>query len=104
MFANMLNLGLVLWISQNNSTIDSRWTQPEHVPTCVSSHLTTVSFKVFQGLTSEMEVIEYLLKNAKVLKTMQICTLDMSPDSKSFIINKLSEFQWASRTCQVAIQ
>ncbi|XP_022717105.1 putative FBD-associated F-box protein At3g50710 [Durio zibethinus] len=98
-----LSDNLEILLVENNSTIDSRWTQPEHVPTCVSSHLTAVSFKVFQGLGSEMQVIEYLLKNAKVLKTMQICTLNMSPDSKSFVLNKLSEFQWGSKTCQVAI-
>ncbi|XVF18877.1 hypothetical protein REPUB_Repub11eG0061300 [Reevesia pubescens] len=99
-----LSHNLAILVVENNSTIDSRWTEPEHVPTCVSSHLTTVSFKVFQGLGSEMEIIEYLSKNGRVLKTMQICTLNMSLDSKSFVWNKLSEFQWGSKTCQVKIQ
>ncbi|OMP04654.1 hypothetical protein COLO4_09414 [Corchorus olitorius] len=99
-----LSDNLATLVVENNSTIDSRWTEPEHVPTCVSSHLTTVSFKVFQALQSEMQAIEYLLKNAKVLNVMQICTLDMSPDSKSFVRNTLSEFRWSSETCQLAIQ
>ncbi|XP_007021398.2 PREDICTED: putative FBD-associated F-box protein At3g50710 isoform X2 [Theobroma cacao] len=99
-----LSHNLQTLVVENNSTIDSRWTEPEHVPTCVSSRLTTASFKVFQGLRSEMQAVEYILKNAKVLKIMQICTLGMSQDSKSFVRNRLSEFQWGSKTCQVAIQ
>lgn len=59
------------------------WTQPKHVPICFLSSLTTVCLKEFEGLEDQMKMVVYVLKNARVLRTMEIHAADkLSSDSK----------------------
>ncbi|XP_050271678.1 F-box/LRR-repeat protein At4g14103-like isoform X2 [Quercus robur] len=73
-----------------------------YVPECLSSHLTTFYYKGFSGHGIEMELVRYVLKEAKVLKTMKI-TIESNLGSKAKhrIHKKLMNFRRSSRTCQI---
>ena len=79
-----------------------RWTQPKQVPGCFLSSLTRVCFEKFEGLEDELKMVEYFLKNARVLRTMEIYTSDLSSDSKLCLLKKLSMFRRSSETCQLS--
>ncbi|KAA8523884.1 hypothetical protein F0562_010307 [Nyssa sinensis] len=63
-------------------------------------HLTTVVISGFEGLTDELELVQYILENAIVLKTMTIKTWSLDIEAK-FVLQKISMFQRLSKTCQV---
>ena len=71
------------------------------VPECMSSHLTTIHYKGFSEY--EMELVEQILKEAKVLKTMKT-TVESDLDSKLKlrIHKKIMKFPRASQNCQIA--
>ncbi|KAK4590519.1 hypothetical protein RGQ29_020891 [Quercus rubra] len=48
------------------------WTESVNVPKCLKSHLRTISLLQFKGLEHELNLITYMLKNAKVLERMDI--------------------------------
>ncbi|KAA8523888.1 hypothetical protein F0562_010311 [Nyssa sinensis] len=64
-------------------------------------HLTTVVISGFEGLTDELELVQYILENAKVLKTMRIKTCSLDIEAKFDVLQKISIFQRWSKTCQV---
>nr|POE75319.1 f-box/fbd/lrr-repeat protein [Quercus suber] len=73
-----------------------------YVPECLSSHLTTFYYKGFSGHGIEMELVRYVLKEAKVLKTMKITVKsNLGSKVKHRIHKKLMNFQRSSRTCQI---
>ncbi|XVF78317.1 hypothetical protein PTKIN_Ptkin14bG0122300 [Pterospermum kingtungense] len=85
------------------SRIDGRqWIQPKTVPTCFSSSLSRACFEDFEGLEGELQMVEYFLKNATVLRTMEIYTSKMSSDSELCFLKKLSMFPRSSVTCQLS--
>ncbi|XVF78324.1 hypothetical protein PTKIN_Ptkin14bG0123000 [Pterospermum kingtungense] len=77
------------------------WRWPS-VPTCVLSSLSRVCFENFEGSEEEVEMIEYFLKNARVLSTVEIYTSDLSSDSKLCLLKRLSRFPRSSETCQLS--
>ncbi|KAA8523894.1 hypothetical protein F0562_010317 [Nyssa sinensis] len=64
-------------------------------------HLTTVVISGFEGLTDELELVQYILENAKVLKTMTIKAWSLDIKAKFDVLKKISMFQRRSKTCQV---
>ncbi|XVF78322.1 hypothetical protein PTKIN_Ptkin14bG0122800 [Pterospermum kingtungense] len=80
-----------------------KWTQPRPVPTCFLSSLSMVCYKDFEGLDDELKMVEYFLKKARVLRTMEIYTINLSSDSKRCFLKKLSMFQKSSKTCQLSL-
>ncbi|XVF78320.1 hypothetical protein PTKIN_Ptkin14bG0122600 [Pterospermum kingtungense] len=58
----------------HEETFYGKWTQPEEVPTCFFSSLSRACFENFEGLEDELKMVEYFLKNARVLRTMEIYT------------------------------
>ncbi|OMO80263.1 hypothetical protein CCACVL1_13048 [Corchorus capsularis] len=81
--------------------VDS-WRQPNEVPLCFMSSLRRVCFRDVKGLEDELKLVDYFLNNARVLRTMEICTnSDLSSDSKLCILKKLSMMTRCSDTCQL---
>ncbi|GFQ03734.1 fbd-associated F-box protein at3g52670 [Phtheirospermum japonicum] len=64
----------VLNIDLSNNDI-SCWMEPKQVPACLASHLQIVIISYF-GCIKEQEfnLVRYFLRNAKVLKRMEICS------------------------------
>lgn len=77
------------------------WRQPQHVPNCLVSHLKEVEIKQFSGEEFELEAIEYVLKNATVLKKLAIdCNNYLE---KNLVCKKLESFPCGSRDCQLSL-
>ncbi|KAM5577394.1 F-box/FBD/LRR-repeat protein [Rosa sericea] len=80
---------------------------PELVPTCLSSHLTSISIWEFKGQLDEMEVVKYLLQNGVVLKKMNIFTESNSEGllySLDELRKEFSVFPKGSKDCRVIIE
>ena len=73
-----------------------------YVPECLSSHLTTCYFKGFSGHEVEMELVRQVLKEAYILKTMNI-TFESGLDTeiKLHACKKLRKLQRRYPTCQI---
>ncbi|KAL6205894.1 hypothetical protein ACLB2K_023146 [Fragaria x ananassa] len=76
------------------------WNREEPAPTCVLSHLKTVSISGFKGREDEREVVKYLLKNGEVLEKMTIYMGDFMHSKEEFY-KEFSLFQRASKKFQV---
>ncbi|XP_059631951.1 F-box/LRR-repeat protein At4g14103-like [Cornus florida] len=75
------------------------WSPPEHVPNCLLLHLKAIEIKNFEGVADELNLVKYLLKNAKVLKKMSInCTFSTEDVN---IQKKLLRFPRGSTSCQL---
>lgn len=80
-----------------------QWNPPEAVPTCLSSHLKTISIHGFKGRRAEMEVAKYLLKNGYLLKKLTIAySIYLSDDQKDELRNEFYGFQTAV-TCELKL-
>jgi len=75
------------------------WEEPEFVPQCLSSYLTTCIIQEFLGRKHELLLAEYILGNAQNLQTMTIkCECELLK-----IERKLSQCLKASATCQLSV-
>ena len=69
---------------------------------CVSSHLTSVHIIGYEGSTSDLKFAKYLLKNAKVLKTLTLCMFAHHSDDPRF--KELSAIPRVSPTCKLLFE
>ncbi|GFP89357.1 F-box/FBD/LRR-repeat protein at3g26920, partial [Phtheirospermum japonicum] len=70
------------------------WMEPvRQVPKCLSSHLRTIIIDEFGSTEQEFEMIKYLLRNSKVLETMDIYSIDA--------INRIVSYQRGSKACDL---
>jgi len=78
---------------------EESWGEPEFVPQCLLSCLTTCNIMHFLGLQNELLLAKYILKNAQNLQFMTI-----ECESEPLIIEtKLSHCPKASATCQLSV-
>ncbi|GMY31879.1 FBD-associated F-box protein At3g52670-like isoform X1 [Fagus crenata] len=83
-------------------SITLEWKYYEDVPKCVSSHLTAFHFKGFRGFKDELEIVEQILKWARVLKKMTISSYPNLLDSvKVRVLQELLMFPRQSATCKI---
>ncbi|KAL3652517.1 hypothetical protein CASFOL_002198 [Castilleja foliolosa] len=82
-------------------TCYKHWIEPNQVPQCLSTHLRTVRFDHFEIAEAEMNIIEYILRNAKVLKRMEIHSKGYGIDleKKSEALDLISSFKQGSVEC-----
>ncbi|CAN6559753.1 unnamed protein product [Malus baccata var. baccata] len=78
-----------------------QWNQPPNVPTCLLSHLKTVSLKGLEGRRVDTEVAKYLLNNGCLLSKLTIYAGRSVCYQKEELYKKLLKFHRTSRTCQV---
>lgn len=87
------------------------WRPPPQVPCCLSWHLKEVEIQQFDGKQYQLELVKYLLKNAKFLKKMTIgcvnsssCFCNQSKEqekSGSCVCKALLAFPRGSETCEL---
>ncbi|RHN71564.1 putative FBD domain-containing protein [Medicago truncatula] len=78
---------------------EESWGEPEYVPQCLLSCLTTYNILHFLGLQNELLLAEYILRNAYNLQTTTIkCKREPLK-----IERKLSQCPKASATCQLSV-
>jgi hypothetical protein len=75
---------------------------PPIVPDCLSSQLKTCSLIAFKGMKSELQFVEYILKNAKALHTMKISVSPVDLTTKLQILTKLSLCPRGSAMCKLS--
>ncbi|KAG8391555.1 hypothetical protein BUALT_Bualt01G0199800 [Buddleja alternifolia] len=106
---------LKLSIGYNQVTDDhlKRWTEPQKVPTCLSSQLKQVTIDPFEYLDDEYKILSYILRNGKVLNMMDIiCEKEINTttdiDAKCADLEKrlnalqrISAFERRSETCKL---
>ncbi|KAL4613964.1 hypothetical protein ACB092_07G020700, partial [Castanea dentata] len=96
-----LTFELNYWCSIHSFSIDIPLKKPLDVPECLSSHLTTCHYKGFSR--HPMELVEQILKESKVLKTMKITfNSDIDSKEKLRIHEEIMKFPRTSQTCQIA--
>ncbi|KAL4619597.1 hypothetical protein ACB092_06G091200 [Castanea dentata] len=77
------------------------WKEPQYDPANLSS-LTSFYYRGFKGLNDEVELVKYVLKEARVLKT---ATFQVSSgESKESVLEKLSMFPRCSTTCLLRVE
>ena len=87
--------------SLGRSRHDYTLKKPLEDPECLSSHLTTCHYKGFSG--HDMELVEQILKEAKVLKSMKITVeSDLGSELKCRFCEGIMKFPRTSQTCQIA--
>ncbi|KAE8677794.1 F-box/RNI/FBD-like domains-containing protein, putative isoform 1 [Hibiscus syriacus] len=101
---NMLSLFLeisdnlqVLVLTKNDNCrglgLECRWKPQKNVPECLLSSLERVEFKGYEEVAYQLRMVKYILKNARVLKMMDICTNgDLPLESKVDVLKKLLMF------------
>ncbi|KAL7087302.1 hypothetical protein ACP275_13G060100 [Erythranthe tilingii] len=76
--------------------------EPQQVPACLLSRLRTTKLVGIKGKKHELEIIRYLLRNAKVLERMEVvyyCSLN--PYEKIDMLQNISACQRGSSVCEV---
>jgi hypothetical protein len=76
--------------------------EPHAVPKCLSSQLTTFHFEGFGWAKDELEVVRYILKNARILKKLTITSSLPDSDVKLLLLKKLLRFPKCSSKCKIA--
>ncbi|KAK4576678.1 hypothetical protein RGQ29_027286 [Quercus rubra] len=92
-----------LVITKGNDFVESNlyWKEPQYDPANLSS-LTSFYYRGFKGLNDEVELVKYVLKEARVLKT---ATFQVSSgESKESVLDKLSMFPRCSTTCLLRVE
>ncbi|KAK1412156.1 hypothetical protein QVD17_33169 [Tagetes erecta] len=79
----------------------SHWTEPKLVPACMLTNLTTIKFSNYKFTTCDIELLEYILGNAKVLKTLTITLENLTIEEEMWLCAQLFKFPKASRFCAI---
>ncbi|CAA0828016.1 Unknown protein [Striga hermonthica] len=81
------------------------WIEPRNVPACLLSHLRTVSIHGFECLERDFNMVRYILKNAKVLRRVDIYTQSYcNLEKRHEALQRISLFERQSAACQLAFQ
>ncbi|KNA23557.1 hypothetical protein SOVF_023660 isoform A [Spinacia oleracea] len=95
-------LVLILDLGRMNTTYPydrnpCTWAPLDSVPICLLENLKVIGVKWFAGFEDEVEAVEYLLKNAKVLERMMINSYPLDDE----VVDKLLMCPTASEICDV---
>ncbi|KAJ0435475.1 putative FBD domain, leucine-rich repeat domain superfamily, F-box-like domain superfamily [Helianthus annuus] len=78
-----------------------RWIKPKVVPSCMLTSLTTIKISSCKGQTHEIKFLEYMLGNAKVLKTVTITCEIYAIKEENWFRAKLLKLPRVSRYCEI---
>ncbi|CAJ2669809.1 unnamed protein product [Trifolium pratense] len=78
------------------------WKEPKNVPECIFSQLRKCSFIAYEGKQCEFRFAEYILKSAKVLRTMTINASLVDINLKHQMLRDLSLCPRGSATCKLS--
>ena len=91
-----------VWFNQEDTEgpHELSWTEPTHVPKCLELRIRRISILQFRSLEHEVELIKYILKNAKVLERMDILTGLSDLEESHQIFKIISELPRGSSACK----
>ncbi|GAU49508.1 hypothetical protein TSUD_306610 [Trifolium subterraneum] len=83
---------------------DSEWKDPEIVPECLLSHLTTCSLRNYSHTNCEFQFAKYIMENSRVLSTMTIqIAKSIESDTKIQMLKELYLCPMNSATCELLL-
>ncbi|KAL7144323.1 hypothetical protein ABFS83_07G004800 [Erythranthe nasuta] len=89
-------------IFSESSEVKRDWIEPIKVPTCLLSHLKAIKLLNIVDERNIFEVVRYVLKNARVLKKIEISyPKSFDSNQKIRMVHEISLFERASKACQV---
>ncbi|GAU19836.1 hypothetical protein TSUD_170620 [Trifolium subterraneum] len=92
------------WWDLTNSKDKDDWEYPDHVPECVSSHLTTCSLLDYHAVEADFRFVTYILQNAKLLQVMEIhYSKNRNSMERPQFIEDLSSYPRISPVCELSI-
>ncbi|KAM7504148.1 hypothetical protein LguiB_003052 [Lonicera macranthoides] len=94
---------LILRKAQSFRDTGKCWTPPRRPPNCLL-HLKEIEMRKFNGKEHQLEAIEYLLQNAKVLKKMTIDCRSSNMKEEFGGFKRLVAFPKSSRNCQLDLR
>ncbi|KAI9108125.1 hypothetical protein K1719_020998 [Acacia pycnantha] len=71
------------------------------VPPCVSSHLKELAYFGFEGRKLELDILEYIMKNATVLRTVIVGRADTCERNDFEMLKQLSSYPRCSPNCRL---
>ncbi|KAK7316340.1 hypothetical protein VNO77_35304 [Canavalia gladiata] len=79
-----------------------RWSKPQSVPKCISSHFTTCRINNYKGFEGEFQFASYIMQNARFLQTMAIsCNSLVDEEEKFKMLKRLSLYTRRSAACKL---
>jgi hypothetical protein len=79
---------------------DREWKDPEIVPECLLSNLTTCSLRNYKRTNCEFQFAKYIIQNSRVLSTMTIqSATHVDTNTKLQMLKELSLCPRNSATC-----
>ncbi|KAK7293113.1 hypothetical protein RJT34_15974 [Clitoria ternatea] len=81
------------------------WLYPQSVPTCISLHIKSCCLKNYKGSKGEFRFARYIMRNARLLRTMTIYSnVYANRREKLKMIKKLSSCTRRSATCKLSFK
>jgi len=81
---------------------DKDWEEPQIIPKCLISHLSTCSLRNYRGITCELHFAKYIIKNSRVLGAMKIQSAEFLDTTMELQMKKeLSECLKNSTACKL---
>ncbi|PWA50612.1 FBD-like protein [Artemisia annua] len=80
---------------------ESHWIDPKSVPTCMLMNLKTMKFEKCMARKDDIQFLEYMLRNAKVLKTLTIMCESGVMEEEFRLCAKLLNCSKASKYCEI---
>ncbi|KAJ0435488.1 putative F-box domain, FBD domain, leucine-rich repeat domain superfamily [Helianthus annuus] len=78
------------------------WVEPELVPACMLTNLTTIKFSICEWWKRDIPFLKYMMGNAKVLKTITIAWENMSNENEKLVcVEAVKLLPRASRYCEI---
>ncbi|CAL9243820.1 unnamed protein product [Arabidopsis halleri] len=101
----VLKLNMCAEICIRTTPIKRSWVQPSSIPDCLEFHLNTFMWKYYNGRRKEKNVVAYILKNARQLKTAIFSTKESHLQEKRSQkkLKQLVSLPRASSSCQILL-
>ncbi|XP_059623848.1 putative FBD-associated F-box protein At5g53635 [Cornus florida] len=87
----------------DDASKDFKFVEQEVVPYFLLMHLQEIEINRFQGLRDELKLIEFFLRNSKVLRKIEINAVNLEEKQEREFLEKLLMFPSGSITCQILI-
>ncbi|KAK6115834.1 hypothetical protein DH2020_008103 [Rehmannia glutinosa] len=94
----------VLIIREVDARLKCWMEEPKQVPKCLLSHLGTVRIYQFECAEDEFKLVRYILRNAQVLKRMEIHFKCYDICLKTNAIQRIFLFERGSEACELAFK
>lgn len=83
-----------------NKKYEEDWEEPQAIPKCILSQLTTCVLRNFKGMDCEVHFAKYIMKNSRVLRSM-IIQSSIDANVRLQMLRELSLCPKSSTACKL---